>query len=391
MISARRTRKTDGFTLIELLVVLVIIGILMGLLVPVIAGAFRRGKEAAELAEITNLAGALQKFKDRFGVYPPSQIVLREDGAYTANLGPIVPSSGQDTAVFVEDISIQYIRRIWPQMVVSTSGTAVPFATIGDISGDGRVDGNDFYDWNGDGQRNDSSGNAQVHYLQADECLVFFLGGLPVGQTSDPQDPAGCGGFSKVPQWPSQRSSAGAGRDVPFFEMPSDRLADRDGDGFWEFLPFRKPSLAGAYAYFSSYDGIGYRPDDLNLANEPDPNGSAMQTMNMLVNWAIPSAYPVSPWPTGTRLGSGTLAAPYYLESPGPNPYTVGSPYPGTPIPTGFVVRYHKPDGFQIISPGTGVGYGHGGQFPLADALDNRDDNDNLTNFSGAPLQEGRL
>jgi general secretion pathway protein G len=365
--------KRSGFTLIELLVVLVIIGILMGLLVPVIAGAFRKGKEAAELAEIINLAGTMQKFKDQYGVYPPSSIVLYENGAYDSSRSPYIPAAGQDTAVIVEAVSIQYIRRMWPQMIINTDGSAVPSASIGDINGDGLVDNNDFYDWNGDNVQNGP------WYLQADECLVFFLGGLPTGQAADPQNPAGSTGFGKVPQWPSQRPVAGASRDGPFFDMPSDRLVDRDNDGFWELLPFRKPSLEGAYVYFSSYDGTGYRPDDLNLANEPAPNGSATPTQDFGVTWQLGNTYPSPPRSSST---------PYYISSPGPNPYTIGVPYSTT---AGWVPRYHKPDGFQIISPGTGAGYGHGGQFPLADGLDNRDDDDNLTNLSGSPLQDGKL
>ena len=111
-----------------------------------------------------------------------------------------------------------------------------------------------------------------------------------------------------------------------------------------------------------------------------------MPTARFLVLWPIASSYPAA-----TRRGSGTTTDPFYVESPGPNPYSAGTPYPGTPMPLGFVVRYHKPDAFQIISPGSQVGYGHGGEFPLDETQDNRDDKDNLTNLSGNPLQDGKL
>jgi hypothetical protein len=236
----------------------------------------------------------------------------------------------------------------------------------------------DFYDWNGDGTAN------QVHYLQGDECLVFFLGGIPTGVFGNTKNPPGGSGFSKIPAWPMQRQIVGVGRDGPFFDMPTSRLVDRDNDGFWELVPLRKASLNGGYAYFSGYGGAGYRPDDLNLAFEPAPNGGQMPFANFLVLWPITSTYP-------NVQGSGTATDPYYTQSLGPNPYTIGAPHPGVPLPPGFVVRYHKPDSFQIISPGPGVGYGHGGEFPLDDKLDNTDDNDNLTNFSGSDLQEGKL
>lgn len=378
-LSRAQTRR--GFTLIELLVVLLIIAILMGLLIPVLAGAHRKGQEAAELSEISNLTGALQKFYDRYGVYPPSQIVLREDGDYNLAGSPYTGPGAQNTAVFDESISVQFLRRIWPQLVihVRNGGTANPVlpAEIGDINGDGTVNAQDFYDWNGDGVA------GQVHYLQGDECLVFFLGGIPTGQLNNSKNPPGTLGFSKTPAWPMQRVNIGVGRDGPFFDLPSSRLVDRDSDGFWELVPFRKPSLTGGYAYFSAYGGAGYRPDDLNLAFEPAPNGGQMPSAAFLVQWPIGASYP-------NVQGSGTVVDPYYVQSLGPNPYTIGASHP-LPLPAGFVVRYHKPDGFQIISPGPGVGYGHGGEFPLDDKIDNTDDRDNLTNFSATQLQEGKL
>ncbi len=381
--AARRHAARSGFTLIEMMVVIVIIGILIGLLVPVIAGAFRRGKEAAEIAEIQNLVGALQRFKDRYGAYPPSQIILREDGAYTFGAAPFVGPGNQSTAVFDETLSIQYINRFWPQMRIHTDGTAVTPAEIGDINGDGTIDVNDFYDWNGDGVKNGP------WYLQGDECLVFFLGGIPTGQYTDSggtvqrpgsvgfdpkKYPPGALGFGKTPQWPTQPVVPSAGRDGPFYELPGERLQDRDGDGFYELTPYRNPGTA-AYAYFSSYDGTGYRPDDLNLATEP--SGVPVISADFGVLWPLNAAYPSPPRSAG---------APYYLQSPGPNPYTIGTSLSAA---AGWVVRYWKPDAFQIISPGTNRGYGSGGEFPLpSDASD--EDKDNLANFSPAELSSGK-
>src|SRR6185503_11718589 len=113
-------------TLIELLMVLAIIGLLAALLLPAIMGAFQRGKEAAEAAEISNLSTALQKFKDRFGVYPPSHFVLFEDGNYSAaNWGRYfangeVGASPNQASICVRAVTVQYIRRIWPQLVINT-------------------------------------------------------------------------------------------------------------------------------------------------------------------------------------------------------------------------------------------------------------------------------
>ena len=75
----RRPRR-GGFTLIELLVVMVVLGILIALLVPAIGGAIKNAKNAAVIAEINQVAQALADFKSKYGDYPPSRILLDEDG-----------------------------------------------------------------------------------------------------------------------------------------------------------------------------------------------------------------------------------------------------------------------------------------------------------------------
>ncbi len=75
-----RVRGRAGFTLVELLVVIVVLAILVGLLLPVIAGAVRTAKNAATQAEINQLAQALANFKSTYGDYPPSRVYLSENG-----------------------------------------------------------------------------------------------------------------------------------------------------------------------------------------------------------------------------------------------------------------------------------------------------------------------
>jgi hypothetical protein len=253
----------------------------------------------------------------------------------------------------------------------------------------------DFYDWNGDGRLTDTLvGQPQVRYLQGDECLIFFLGGIPAGEVEpgtgpwsrQNSGPPGGHGFGKKPAWPTERPIAGAGRDGPFFELPSERLIDRDNDAFYELVMFRfrKPDQP-AYVYFSAYDGLGYRPDDLNLTTEPKPNESATNRKDFAVLWTVPNSYP-----TPYRQGTGPPTEPYYIRSPGPNPYTIGPSYVSPSINPAWVVRYHRADSFQIISPGLGAGYGDGGELPLTSNA-NEEDQDNLTSFSGAELKEGKL
>src|SRR5262249_52277452 len=73
-----------GFTLVELLIVIIVLAILVGLLLPVIAGALRTARNAAVQSEINNLAQALASFKSTFGDYPPSRILLCENGNYAS-------------------------------------------------------------------------------------------------------------------------------------------------------------------------------------------------------------------------------------------------------------------------------------------------------------------
>lgn len=420
-----KKEPSAGFTLIELLVVFLVIAILIGILVPVISGAYKRGKQAAEEVEVNSLVTALQQFKDRYGHYPPSQIILKEDGDYIIGGAPLFPVSppppsatGQDTAVFVEDISVQYLSYFWPQLVIHKRTGATPNPVlpgeIGDINGDGSITPTDFYDWNGDGLLNGP------WYLQGDECLVFFLGGIPRGQFNlagsgvfrpsgvpfNPQKyPPGTDGFSKIARWPTRQIIAGAasaGRDGPFYEFAASRLVDRDRDGFWEFKPLRNDDQAtGGYAYFSAYDGAGYRPDDLNFSAEADGSVTIPTTVGFIefrVNWQVPTsgptAYPaifagVEPSPLGGVQTS--------VKSPGPNPYTQGPPM----IDAIKAPRYWKPDAFQIISPGPDNYYGQGGAVERLGASatsprtgstaayeEVRADDDNLVSFASGELKD---
>jgi prepilin-type N-terminal cleavage/methylation domain-containing protein len=66
----RRSVRT-AFTLVELMMVIVIIGILAGLAIPAIMRAISTANEGAYKQEIDTLADAVEKYRTKYGDYPP--------------------------------------------------------------------------------------------------------------------------------------------------------------------------------------------------------------------------------------------------------------------------------------------------------------------------------
>lgn len=133
---ARMTNRR-GFTLIELLIVIVIIAILAGLTTAVVLRVGGVGTEAEATNEIRQLELAVENFKLKYGVYPPSSFAVPPTGA-----------------------SLVYAQRIWPRVS--------DFSTLA---------------WPVTGT------------LQADQCLVYFLQGpAKNGWSANPADPTSTSG-----------------------------------------------------------------------------------------------------------------------------------------------------------------------------------------------------
>ncbi len=69
--STNHPSRPAAFTLVEMLVVIVIIGILVGLLLPTIGAVRDRATNAAIAIEINNLAQGIEAYRLKYGDYPP--------------------------------------------------------------------------------------------------------------------------------------------------------------------------------------------------------------------------------------------------------------------------------------------------------------------------------
>jgi prepilin-type N-terminal cleavage/methylation domain-containing protein len=208
-----RGRIRAGFTLIELLVVITIIAILVGLVTAGVIKYLDTIPTTQTVNDIRQLEVAIESFKAKFLMYPPSFIVLGNAIQY-ANYAT-TPAKSQQVAN-----SKAYLSALWPRVNFNT------------------------YDWGIPG--------TMAVALEGDQCLVFFLNGPNgTGFSANPADPANAGGT----------------RVGPFFEFPQNRLLaiahPGTGQAANSFLSFmdgygNTATMKGnVYAFFSSGRSAG--------------------------------------------------------------------------------------------------------------------------------------
>jgi general secretion pathway protein G len=294
----RRRERRAGFTLIELMVVIVIIALLMGLLLGAVMKVRGRATDAANAIEIGQLATAIEAFKRKYNVdYIPSQIKLDEQCTY-----------GGASPTALDTFSKLYLRKLWPRInltPVSSGGTGI--------------------DWNGN-----SSIDATAVVLEGHQCLVFFLGGIPVASGGN----LGCIGFADDPTNPANLTAAT--RQPAFYEFKSARLRSGTG-GFFSYADAY--STGSPFLYFSHYQA----GNDYNTASTPKTGFTNVPDCG--------------------------------VSFPGVSPYK------------DLTGRYIEPNLYQIISAGRDGAFGPGGTWnPNTGYASSSPGADDMANFSTAAL-----
>ena len=378
----RKRPSRPGFTLIEVLIAILIVATLMAILLPAVFSALRKGRETQVTAELNNLATALASFKNTYGDFPPSRVILVEGGYNSlpaAFLSATVGDATTSVAPYNEtpladtncsDMTVSqlvqrsrlYMRKFWPRVDFDGGSSATPPTNL---------------DFNGNGSYSD------IITLSGSECLAFFLGGIPI---NNGDGTFGTSGFGRSPLNPF--TVGGTNRTVPNYEFVSGRLIDQDFDHVPSYIdPLDvTPGNRRAYAYFSAYGTNSYDPNDLNgYGHNVSPNFEVEDDGTTNVERGFTVSFP-----------------PGSVVSPAPNPYTSG-------LPVSPSVAWINPNSFQLFSAGQDRLYGLGGTFsqnttgdagrlPIAsgdsgivnagdfsNGSRNRE-NDNLTNFSGGRL-----
>ncbi len=188
--------KRTGMTLIEILVVIAIIGVLASLLLGGVMMVRARIPEATTRNDILQLGTGLTKFYGHKGhnFYPPSRLRLCSNRS----------TYGTST---LDKQSISAITKMFPNI----NWTNIPW--------DGSTTTLDFT-------------------LEGDQCLVFFLGGIPNGAGKPPL------GFSTNATNPA----ASGGDRIKFFDFEAGRIVIRSGS----FPSYQDGYRKLPYVYFSS-------------------------------------------------------------------------------------------------------------------------------------------
>lgn len=293
-----RSGKRSAFTLVELMVVILIIAILVSLISSAAMMAMGKIPQVRTSTEIAEMSLALQAFMMDYNLTepPPSMLCLNE-------YNPLLPSALDSGR------TVQFLQQVCGRNFASNPLTPnVPLPI----------------DWNGDGKI-DGPAVGQPWVLQGEQCLVFYLGGIPNSyqMTNLLGTPPGPQGFASNNMNPANSVVLSPKRKGPYFTFNTPRL--------WPQAPF--PGWNGFFVYLDPWQS---------------KTGPLFATMGgspyaFFSTAGINNAYAVT-----TSFG----AAPYAIRAANP-----ALNYP----PTG---QYTNPTTFQIISAGKDGVFGTTGWIP---------------------------
>ncbi len=245
-----RPRRRAGFTLIELLVVIAIIAILVALLMAAVQAVRGRSADAGAMADLSELKASLATFKGKYGVYPPSRFRLYP---FASDYQNDIQGKYAWSNPALAQASMTLLNQMWPNL------GAGPFI------------------W--DGVNVNPKPNQPPVDLDGDQCLVFFLGGIP----TQVNGVFGTKGFANDSHNPTNTSPT-VKWNQPFFNFPSGRLYT-PARGSNKFYSANFPSFKDYYGYQPYvYLSAGNRPNGydpnygITLANTSNPKTTATVT-----------------------------------------------------------------------------------------------------------------
>ena len=256
------TPRRAAFTLVELLVVILIISMLVGLLIAAVMPAITTAKNAQVQLEIDQIAAKIADYRSENGNYPPS-FALTDDTS----------TSG---VVENEALVMRHVAQRWPRY-------------LRDPNADGTFD---FLDFEEDvrlatdpaTQMNGLAAPLEVDNLDQAEAIVFWLAGFPSLTTE-----IRTVGFSLNELNPFEGPEAQPQRTTRSFEFDPDRLEDRDGDGWWEYIPDATAATGDMppYVYFDSTSYNASDPAEENLASYPSELSGAIRGPAATTIWGV--------------------------------------------------------------------------------------------------------
>ena len=225
----RGAARRQAFTLTELLIVIAIIAVLAGLIAAAAVNALRRGRETRVTLELKNMAGAVENFKNDYGMYPPNGMT---------EMAPVPNPTPGTSAALVKADFVRAFKKAFPRhnepnaLIEALAGVTPPGA---------------------------ANMNGPLDYgMRANEALYFWLGGF----SSDEQYPiSGPGG-------PSFSTAAGEVLENrnKRYEFDLGRLGPRDDNGAYD-------SAKGRFVTYEINMGNGVEPRRINFW-QYTPSGS---------------------------------------------------------------------------------------------------------------------